>query len=526
MLTEEEFLRIAEMETWMDYIIEMLDITKEFPGIIANDHITLQIKKGEIHALLGENGAGKSTLMSVLFGLYQPEGGCIKVRGKEVKINNPLDANALGIGMVHQHFKLVHNFTVLQNIVLGNEDTKHGLLEMKAARKKVMELSERYHLAVDPDAQIQDITVGMQQRVEILKMLYRDNDILIFDEPTAVLTPQEIDELMNIMKELISEGKSIIFITHKLNEIKAVADRCSVLRRGKYIGTVEVADTDKQALSEMMVGHKVNLTIDKDEAKPGDVVLEVEGLTVKDKKQGHTKDIVKNVSFKVRTGEIVCIAGIDGNGQTELVEAVTGMIRADEGSIRIKGEDVTKKVIRYRNTHGMSHIPEDRHKHGLVLDYSLEENLVLQDYFEKRFQNHGFIRKDAVNAYANELIEKFDIRSGQGAVTKARSMSGGNQQKAIIARELSKKPQILVAVQPTRGLDVGAIEFIHSQIVKERDAGAGVLLVSLELDEVMNLSDRILVLYEGEIVADLDPKETTVQELGLYMAGSKKQEGR
>ncbi len=526
MLTEEEFLRIAEMETWMDYIIEMLDITKEFPGIIANDHITLQIKKGEIHALLGENGAGKSTLMSVLFGLYQPEGGCIKVRGKEVKINNPLDANALGIGMVHQHFKLVHNFTVLQNIVLGNEDTKHGLLEMKAARKKVMELSERYHLAVDPDAQIQDITVGMQQRVEILKMLYRDNDILIFDEPTAVLTPQEIDELMNIMKELISEGKSIIFITHKLNEIKAVADRCSVLRRGKYIGTVEVAETDKQALSEMMVGHKVNLTIDKDEAKPGDVVLEAEGLTVKDKKQGHTKDIVKNVSFKVRTGEIVCIAGIDGNGQTELVEAVTGMIRADEGSIRIKGEDVTKKAIRYRNTHGMSHIPEDRHKHGLVLDYSLEENLVLQDYFEKRFQNHGFIRKDAVNAYANELIEKFDIRSGQGAVTKARSMSGGNQQKAIIARELSKKPEILVAVQPTRGLDVGAIEFIHSQIVKERDAGAGVLLVSLELDEVMNLSDRILVLYEGEIVADLDPKETTVQELGLYMAGSKKQEGR
>lgn len=510
----------------MDYIIEMLDITKEFPGIIANDHITLQIKKGEIHALLGENGAGKSTLMSVLFGLYQPEGGCIKVRGKEVKINNPLDANALGIGMVHQHFKLVHNFTVLQNIVLGNEDTKHGLLEMKAARKKVMELSERYHLAVDPDAQIQDITVGMQQRVEILKMLYRDNDILIFDEPTAVLTPQEIDELMNIMKELISEGKSIIFITHKLNEIKAVADRCSVLRRGKYIGTVEVAETDKQALSEMMVGHKVNLTIDKDEAKPGDVVLEAEGLTVKDKKQGHTKDIVKNVSFKVRTGEIVCIAGIDGNGQTELVEAVTGMIRADEGSIRIKGEDVTKKAIRYRNTHGMSHIPEDRHKHGLVLDYSLEENLVLQDYFEKRFQNHGFIRKDAVNAYANELIEKFDIRSGQGAVTKARSMSGGNQQKAIIARELSKKPEILVAVQPTRGLDVGAIEFIHSQIVKERDAGAGVLLVSLELDEVMNLSDRILVLYEGEIVADLDPKETTVQELGLYMAGSKKQEGR
>ena len=499
-----------------DYIIEMLDITKKFPGIIANDHITLQIKKGEIHALLGENGAGKSTLMSVLFGLYQPEGGCIKIRGKEVRINNPLDANALGIGMVHQHFKLVHNFTVLQNIVLGNEDTRHGLLEMKKARKKVMELSQKYHLSVDPDAEIQDITVGMQQRVEILKMLYRDNDILIFDEPTAVLTPQEIDELMNIMRELVKEGKSIIFITHKLNEIKAVADRCSVLRRGKYIGTVNVADTDKEALSEMMVGHKVNLTVEKEEAKPTDVVLEVKNLVVKDKKQGHTKDIIKNVNFQVRKGEIVCIAGIDGNGQTELVEAVTGMVKPDEGSVSIKGEDVTKKSIRYRNTHGMSHIPEDRHKHGLVLDYSLEENLVLQDYFEPRFQNHGFIKQDAVTAYAEELIEKYDIRSGQGAITKARSMSGGNQQKAIIAREISKNPEVLVAVQPTRGLDVGAIEFIHKQIVKERDAGAGVLLVSLELEEVMNLSDRILVIYEGELVADLNPKETTVQELGLY----------
>lgn len=508
----------------MDYIIEMLDITKEFPGIIANDHITLQIKKGEIHALLGENGAGKSTLMSVLFGLYQPEGGCIKVRGKEVKIHNPLDANALGIGMVHQHFKLVHNFTVLQNIVLGNEDTKHGLLEMKKARKKVVELSQKYHLSVDPDAEIQDITVGMQQRVEILKMLYRDNDILIFDEPTAVLTPQEIDELMNIMRELVKEGKSIIFITHKLNEIKAVADRCSVLRRGKYIGTVDVADTDKEALSEMMVGHKVSLTVDKQEAKPTDVVLEVKNLVVKDKKQGHTKDIIKNISFQVRKGEIVCIAGIDGNGQTELVEAVTGMTKADEGTISVKGEDVTKKSIRYRNTHGMSHIPEDRHKHGLVLDYSLEENLVLQDYFEPRFQNHGFIRQNEVTAYAEKLIEKYDIRSGQGAVTKVRSMSGGNQQKAIIAREISKNPEVLVAVQPTRGLDVGAIEFIHKQIVAERDAGAGVLLVSLELEEVMNLSDRILVIYEGELVADLNPKETTVQELGLYMAGSKRKE--
>ena len=514
----------GEMETFMDYIIEMLDITKEFPGIKANDNVTLQIRKGEIHALLGENGAGKSTLMSVLFGLYQPDGGCIKVRGKEVKINNPLDANALGIGMVHQHFKLVHNFTVLQNIVLGKEDTHGGFLEMKKARKKVMELSEKYHLSVDPDAKIQDITVGMQQRVEILKMLYRDNEILIFDEPTAVLTPQEIDELMSIMKELVSEGKSIIFITHKLNEIKAVADRCSVLRRGRYIGTVDVASTDKEALSEMMVGHKVQLTVEKKEATPGDVVLDVQNLVVKDKKQGHSKDVIKNVSIQVRKGEIVCIAGIDGNGQTELVEAVTGMIKADEGTITLNGKDVTKESIRYRNTHGMSHIPEDRHKHGLVLDYSLEDNLVLQDYFEPRFQNHGFIKHAEVEKYAKDLIEEYDIRSGQGVETITRSMSGGNQQKAIIARELTKKHDLLVAVQPTRGLDVGAIEFIHKQIVKERDEGAAVLLVSLELEEVMNLSDRILVIYEGEIVGELNPKTTTIQELGLYMAGSKKGE--
>ena len=514
----------GEMETFMDYIIEMLDITKEFPGIKANDSVTLQIRKGEIHALLGENGAGKSTLMSVLFGLYQPDGGCIKVRGKEVKINNPLDANALGIGMVHQHFKLVHNFTVLQNIVLGKEDTHGGFLEMKKARKKVMELSEKYHLSVDPDAKIQDITVGMQQRVEILKMLYRDNDILIFDEPTAVLTPQEIDELMSIMKELVSEGKSIIFITHKLNEIKAVADRCSVLRRGRYIGTVDVASTDKEELSEMMVGHKVQLTVEKKEATPGDVVLDVQNLVVKDKKQGHSKDVIKNVSIQVRKGEIVCIAGIDGNGQTELVEAVTGMIKADEGTITLNGKDVTKESIRYRNTHGMSHIPEDRHKHGLVLDYSLEDNLVLQDYFEPRFQNHGFIKHAEVEKYAKDLIEEYDIRSGQGVDTITRSMSGGNQQKAIIARELTKTHDLLVAVQPTRGLDVGAIEFIHKQIVKERDEGAAVLLVSLELEEVMNLSDRILVIYEGEIVGELNPKTTTIQELGLYMAGSKKGE--
>jgi len=506
----------------MEYVIEMLNITKEFPGIIANDNITLQLKKGEIHALLGENGAGKSTLMSVLFGLYQPEKGEIKVNERLVKINSPLDANELGIGMVHQHFKLVHNFTVLQNIVLGMETVNKGLLQMKEARKKVMDLSQKYGLLVDPDALISDITVGMQQRVEILKMLYRDNEILIFDEPTAVLTPQEIDELMNIMRDLTAEGKSIIFITHKLDEIKEVAERCSVLRRGKYIGTVDVKDTNKEQLSEMMVGRKVNLTVEKDEAKPKEVALEVENLTVKSKKEGHVKDILKGINFSVKKGEIVCIAGIDGNGQSELVQAISGLIHMDDGHVLLNGEDMTKKSIRYRSTHGLSHIPEDRHKFGLVLDYTLEDNLVLQEYFMPRFQKAGFLKRDKIREHANTLIEQYDVRSGQGAITIARSMSGGNQQKAIIAREISRKPELMLAVQPTRGLDVGAIEFIHKQIIKQRDEGAAILLISLELDEVMNLSDRILVIYEGEIVADLNPKEVTIQELGLYMAGSKR----
>ena len=505
----------------MDYVIEMLNITKEFPGIIANDDITLRVKQGEIHALLGENGAGKSTLMSVLFGLYQPEKGVIKVRGKETAIKGPLDANALGIGMVHQHFKLVHNFTVLQNIVLGIETVKGGMIQTAEARARVMALSEKYNLLVDPDALISDITVGMQQRVEILKMLYRDNDILIFDEPTAVLTPQEIDELMRIMKELTAEGKSILFITHKLNEIKAVADRCTVLRRGRYIGTIDVADTDKETMSEMMVGRKVNLTVEKSQSRPGDVVLEVKDVCVKSVREGHAQNVVDHVSFQVRKGEIVCIAGIDGNGQTELVQAVTGLGAMSQGSILVNGEDMTHKSIRYKNTHGMSHIPEDRHKHGLVLDYNLAYNLVLQQYFEPSFSKGGFLKKDKINEYADMLIEKYDIRSGQGKETITRSMSGGNQQKAIVAREIMKNPDILLAVQPTRGLDVGAIEYIHRQLVAQRDSGSAILLVSLELDEVMNLSDRILVIFEGAIVADLNPKETTVQELGLYMAGSK-----
>ena len=483
-----------------EYAIEMLHITKKFPGIIANDDITLQLRHGEIHALLGENGAGKSTLMSVLFGLYQAEEGTIKKDGVEVKINDPNDANDLGIGMVHQHFKLVECFTVLDNIILGDEPTGAcGILKKAEARKKIIALSEKYGLQVDPDALVQDITVGMQQRTEILKMLYRDNEILIFDEPTAVLTPQEIEELMQIMRNLAAEGKSILFISHKLAEIMAVADRCTV------------------------VGRNVNFHVDKQPAHPGEVVLDIQHMTVASK--AHNNNAVKDVSFQVRRGEIVCIAGIDGNGQTELVYGLTGLEPLVNGKILMDGKDITKASIRKRSMNGMSHIPEDRHKHGLVLDYSLEYNMILQTYFESRFTDRiGFLRRKNIRQYSDKLIEEYDVRSGQGSVTPARAMSGGNQQKAIIAREIDKQPEVLVAVQPTRGLDVGAIEFIHKQLVAQRDAGKAVLLISLELDEVMDVPDRILVMYEGEIVGELDPKKTTQEELGLYMAGAKRDE--
>ena len=503
----------------VENIIEMLHITKEFPGIIANDDITLQLRKGEIHALLGENGAGKSTLMSVLFGLYQPEAGEIRKNGQVVRINDPNDATALGIGMVHQHFQLIDVFTVLDNIILGAETTKLGFLQKKEARKKVEALSKKYGLEVDLDAKVEDITVGMQQRVEILKMLYRDNEILIFDEPTAVLTPQEIEELMATMKEFAREGKSILFISHKLNEIMEVADRVTVLRKGKYVGTVDTKDTNKQALSNMMVGRPVQLEVVKDEARPGEMVLKVEHLSVPS--HSHKRDAVRDVSFEARAGEILCIAGIDGNGQTELIYGLTGLDKCSAGTVTLCGRDISHASIRRRGEN-MSHIPEDRHKHGLVLDFTLEQNLVLQRYREPQFQHFGFIRNDQVRGYAQRLIEQYDVRSGQGPVTTARSMSGGNQQKAIIAREVDRDKALIVAVQPTRGLDVGAIEYIHKQLVAERDKGKAVLLVSLELDEVMSLSDRILVMYEGEIVGELDPKTTTVQELGLYMAGAKR----
>ncbi len=509
------------MDKSQDYVIEMLHITKEFPGIKANDDVTIQLRRGEIHALLGENGAGKSTLMSVLFGLYQPDAGIIKKDGKEVKINDPNDATALNIGMVHQHFKLIDVFTVLDNIILGAEDTKLGFVQRKEARAKIQKLSEQYGLKVDLDAKVEDITVGMQQRVEILKMLYRDNEVLIFDEPTAVLTPQEIEELMRIMKGLAQEGKSLLFISHKLNEIMEVSDRVSVLRKGRYIGTVNTCETNPVELSRMMVGHDVQLVVDKDPANPGEVVLDVKDLRVPSRMYKH--DAVKGVTFQARAGEITCIAGIDGNGQTELVYALSGLEKCSGGTITLNGQDITHAPIAKRSAAGVSHIPEDRHKHGLVLDYTLEQNMVLQSYLEPRFQQMGFIKFGAVRQYAERLIEQYDVRSGQGPITKARSMSGGNQQKAIVAREIDRDLPLIISVQPTRGLDVGAIEYIHKQLVRQRDAGKAVLLVSLELDEVMNLSDRILVMYEGEIVGELDPKQTTVEELGLYMAGAKRQ---
>jgi len=501
------------------YVIEMLGITKDFPGIRANDNVTLQLKKGEIHALLGENGAGKSTLMSILFGLYKADQGKINKNGEEVKISGPNDATKLGIGMVHQHFKLVHNFTVLENIILGFETTRKGILRLDGARKRVIELSKKYGLEVDVDKKISDITVGMQQRVEILKMLYRKNEILIFDEPTAVLTPQEIDSLMQTMKELAAEGRSILFITHKLDEIKQVADRCTVLRKGKLIGTVDVDKMTKEDLSEMMVGRKVVLSMDKHEATPGELILEVKDLNMKS--EGSTKNKLTNVSFGVHAGEIVCIAGIDGNGQTDLVYALTGLLPVSGGSIKMLGKNITKSKIRQRSMMGMAHIPEDRHKHGLILDYPLAYNTALQQYYTRRFQTRGFLKRSAIWSYCDYLIKKFDIRSGRGPDTITRSMSGGNQQKAIIGREIDREHKLLIAVQPTRGLDVGAIEYIHNQLIEQRDDGTAVLMISLELEEVMNISDRILVMYEGRIVANVDPKTVTYQELGLYMSGAK-----
>ncbi len=462
----------------MGYVVEMLNIRKEFAGIVANDNITLRLKKGEVHALLGENGAGKSTLMSVLFGMYKPEKGQIKINGEEVKITSPNKANELGIGMVHQHFKLVENFTVTENIILGNEPKKLGLVvDKEKAAKKILEISKKYNLNIDPYAKIEDISVGMQQRVEILKMLYREANVLILDEPTAVLTPDEISELMNIIRDLIKEGKSIIIITHKLREIKAIADKCTVIRRGKYIGTVDVKDTTEAKMAEMMVGREVSFKVEKKEAKPGKTVLKINNLSV-----------MNNKKF-----------------------------------LGLKNFYIETLSIRNRIDKGISYIPEDRHKRGLVLDYSLEENIVLKSYKNKPFSNKGILNRKAIREYAKEIIKAFDVRSGEGEKTIVRSMSGGNQQKAIIGREIEADPKLLIAVQPTRGLDVGSIEYIHKRLVEERDKGKAVLLVSLELDEVLNVSDRIAVVNAGELIGIVNASETNENEVGLMMAGVKEE---
>jgi general nucleoside transport system ATP-binding protein len=506
---------------YMEYVVEMLNIRKEFPGIVANDNVTLQLKKGEVHALLGENGAGKSTLMGMLFGMYQPEAGVIKVKGKEVKISSPNVANDLGIGMVHQHFKLVENFTVTENIILGCEPKKFLTIDIKNAAKRIDELSKTYGLNVDPYSKIEDISVGMQQRVEILKMLYRNAEVLIFDEPTAVLTPQEIDDLIKIMQNLINEGKSIILITHKLKEIKAAADRCTVIRRGKCIGTVDVKTTTEADMAKMMVGRQVSFKVDKVEANPGDEVLRLENLSVKNNKKVLG---LKDFSLNVRKGEIVGIAGVEGNGQTELVEAITGMRGIESGSIFFNGKDISKTSIRKRIDEGIAHIPEDRHKRGLILDYTMEDNMVLKVYKNEPFSKNGLINRSKITEYANNIIETFDVRAGEGGKSMARSLSGGNQQKGIIGREVQSNPDLLIAVQPTRGLDVGSIEYIHKRLVEQRDSGKAVLLVSLELDEILNVSDRIAIVNNGELIGIVNASETDENEVGLMMAGIKRGE--
>ncbi len=502
----------------MDYVIEMLDVSKKFGNFYANDHITLQLKKGEIHALLGENGAGKSTLMNVLFGLYQPDGGEIRVRGEHVAITDPNVANDLGIGMVHQHFMLVENLTVTENIILGSEPTKSGMINIKDSAKKVAEISKMYGLDVDPYAKIEDISVGMQQRVEILKTLYRGADILIFDEPTASLTPQEIDELLNIMKKLVAEGKSIILITHKLAEIMNVSDKVTVIRKGKGIGTVITSETNPEELATLMVGRQVTFKTEKGPSHPTEEVLKIENLQVNDYR-GVAK--LKGLNLSVRRGEIVGIAGIDGNGQSELIEAITGLTKVKSGKIFINDEDVTNKKTRKITETGIGHIPQDRHKHGLILDFSVAYNTALQSYYHEPLSKGGIMNYKVINERAEELIKEYDVRT-QGTHELARALSGGNQQKLIIGREILRNPDLLIAALPTRGLDVGAIEFIHRRLIEQRDSGKAVLLITFELDEVMNVSDRIAVIYDGTIVGTVIPQETTEQALGLMMAGHSK----
>ena len=505
----------------MSEIIRLEHIWKRFTGVTALSDVSVSFSSGEVHALVGENGAGKSTLIKVLLGAYQPTEGRIFYEGKETVIESPRKGSELGIEGVHQELMLVPYLSVSQNIFLNREIRKGKIFDVKEMNRRSQELLHDFSIDIDVTKPVKQYSASIWKMIDIARVINQNPKVIIFDEPTAVLTPQEIEELMQIMRGFKEEGKSILFITHKLNEIMAVADRCTVLQKGRGIGTVEIAKTSKEELSRMMVGRDVEFAVEKAPCEPGRTILEVNDLVVASKV--HKNNAVKGVSFQVRAGEIVCVAGIEGNGQSELVYGLTGLEKVSSGSIKLNGKDITAAPIRDRSKDGMSHIPEDRHKHGLVLDYTLADNLVLQRYWQPQFQNHGFIKKGEVLTYAERLIEQYDVRSGQGAQTIARSMSGGNQQKAIIAREVDKDPDLLVAVQPTRGLDVGAIEYIHKQIVAERDKGKAVLLISLELDEVMNLSDRILVMYEGEIVGEFDPHKTTVEELGLYMAGAKKQ---
>ncbi|KJU95270.1 ABC transporter ATP-binding protein [Streptococcus gordonii] len=502
-------------------VIEMWEITKIFGQFVANDKINLHLRRGEIHALLGENGAGKSTLMNMLAGLLEPTSGEIAVNGQVVKLDSPSKAASLGIGMVHQHFMLVEAFTVAENIILGSEITKNGVLDIKKAIQEIKELSEKYGLAVDPSAKVEDISVGAQQRVEILKTLYRGADILIFDEPTAVLTPAEIDELMIIMKNLVKEGKSIILITHKLDEIRAVSDRVTVIRRGKSIETVEIAGATNQDLAEMMVGRSVSFTTEKNPPQPKEVILSIKDLVVN---ENRGIPAVKNLSLDVRAGEIVGIAGIDGNGQSELIQAITGLRKVKSGTINIKGKDVVGLPPRKITEMKVSHVPEDRHRDGLVLDMTISENIALQTYYKEPLSKNGILNYTNIHNYARKLMEEFDVRAANDYVP-ASALSGGNQQKAIIAREVDRDPDLLIVSQPTRGLDVGAIEYIHKRLIGERDKGKAVLVVSFELDEILNLSDRIAVIHDGKIQGIVTPAETNKQELGILMAGGELKKG-
>ncbi len=504
------------------YVIEMRNITKQFGTFKANDNINLKVKPGEIHALLGENGAGKSTLMNVLSGLLEPTSGEIYIDGNKVDINGPTAANRLGIGMVHQHFMLVDAFTVTENIILGNEPSKGGVLDRKKAIEEIQEVSKRYGMDVNPQAYIRDVSVGMQQRVEILKTLYRGANILIFDEPTAVLTPQEIDELIIIMQGLVKEGKSIILITHKLDEIKKVADRCTVIRRGQSIGTVDIKDVSSQQLADMMVGRSVSFKTEKTPANPTETVLSIKDLVVK---ESRGLEAVKGLSLDVRAGEVVGIAGIDGNGQSELIQALTGLRKVESGSIELNGKSIVNQKPRQITEAGVGHVPEDRHKYGLVLEMTLAENIALQTYYKEPLSKTGVLNYNKINEYARKLIEEYDVRTTNELVP-AKALSGGNQQKAIIAREIDRNPDLLIVSQPTRGLDVGAIEYIHKRLIEQRNQNKAVLVVSFELDEIMNVSDRIAVVHAGKIVGIVDPKETSENELGLLMAGYSLEEAR